>query len=157
MSSRVISFHYTLKDKSGKTLESSHKHDPVMYIEGGGQILPGLEKNLTDAKKGEKRQVHLKPEDAYGNYDKNLIVTVPISQLPGNEPIKKGGQFRSETPEGHTKVFVVTDITATDVTLDGNHPLVDQDLTFEIEVVEIRKATDEEMAHGHVHGPHTHH
>jgi FKBP-type peptidyl-prolyl cis-trans isomerase SlyD len=157
MSTNVISFHYTLKDKQGKTIESSKGGDPIYYMEGSGQIIPGLEKALTGMKGGDKKTVSLEAADAYGKHDKSLIVKVPRNQLPDNDKIEVGAHFRSESPDGQSKVFFVTGFTDTHVDLDGNHPWADQDLTFDVEIVEIRKATEEEMTHGHAHGPGGHH
>lgn len=158
MKPQVIAFHYLLKDKSGKTIESSKNGDPLVCLQGAGQIIPGLEKALGPLKKGDKKEVHVTADEAYGQHDKNLILQVPKGQLPPmNEELKKGHQFQSESPDGHLQVFTVTAITDSHVTLDGNHPLAGQDLNFDVEVVERRDATDEELAHGHAHGGDGHH
>ena len=158
MKPQVVSFHYTLKDKAGKTIESSHKSDPVVCMEGAGQIIPGLEKVLFTLKAGDKKEVFVKSADAYGEMSQELIVQVPRAQLPKTkETLKVGSQFWSQSQDGHQQMFVVTQLNDTHATLDGNHPLAGQDLTFDIEVMERRAATDEEMAHGHAHGPHGHH
>jgi len=160
MKPQVISFHYDLTDKAGKAIESSRKGGvPLVCLEGAGQILPGLEAALSALKKGEKKTVKLASVDAYGEHDAKLIVQVPKSQLPPVEggELKKGSQFQSETPEGHLQIFTVTEVKENQVTLDGNHPLAGQDLTFDVEVVEIRDATEEELQHGHAHGGDGHH
>jgi FKBP-type peptidyl-prolyl cis-trans isomerase SlyD len=158
MKPQVISFHYTLKDKSGKQIESSHSGDPVICLEGGGQIIPALEKVLVGLKVGDKKEVPLKAAEAYGQHDKNLIIDVPKDQLPkGKEALKVGHQFQSQAPEGGIQLFTVKAVTDSHATLDGNHPLAGQDLTFNIEVTEKREATKEELEHGHVHGPDGHH
>ncbi|MCC6277956.1 MAG: peptidylprolyl isomerase [Oligoflexia bacterium] len=156
MSTQVVSFHYTLKDKSGKVLESSEGAAPVVYLEGAGQIIPGLESELTGLKKGDKKTVNVKAKDGYGEHDSSLIMTMDKSELPSKN-IKVGQQFRGEAHDGHHQVFVVTAVTDKEVTLDGNHPLAGQDLTFEVQLVERREATKEELAHGHAHGPDGHH
>jgi FKBP-type peptidyl-prolyl cis-trans isomerase SlyD len=158
MKSQVIAFHYKLKDKSGKQIESSYDSEPVVCLEGASQIIPALEKEMKGLKVGDKKEVSLKAVDAYGEKDKALIMEVPQSQLPqGKEPLKAGHQFQSEGPDGHAQVFMVVAVNGTNVTLDGNHPLAGQDLTFNIEITEKRDATDEEMTHGHAHGPNGHH
>jgi FKBP-type peptidyl-prolyl cis-trans isomerase SlyD len=157
MNPNVVLFHYTLKDKSGKTIESSHNQEPVMFMEGTSQIIPGLETGMKGLKKGDKKQVLVPAAKGYGTHDKTLIMSVPRDQLPQDGEIKVGTQFRSESPEGHARIFTVTAVGNKDITLDGNHPLVDQDLTFDVEIVDVRKATDEEVAHGHAHGPEGHH
>jgi FKBP-type peptidyl-prolyl cis-trans isomerase SlyD len=158
MKPQVISFHYNLKDKAGKQIESSRKGEPLICLEGAGQILPGLESVLSTLKKGETKVVQLVAAEAYGEHDKELIMEVPKSNLPPAEGgFKKGHQFQSETPEGHIQVFTVTGISDSHVTLDGNHPLAGQDLTFDVEVMEKRDATEEELHHGHAHGGDGHH
>ena len=153
MKPSVVSFHYTLKDKSGKLIESSQGQDPIAYLEGSGMIIPGLEKELITLNKGDKKVVNVKAKEAYGEHDKNLMLDVPNGQLPKDATqIKVGDQFTSQSPDGHAQVFTVTKVNTDSVTLDGNHPLAGQDLTFDVEVIERREATEEEMSHGHVHG-----
>src|SRR5258708_5206629 len=122
MKPQVISFHYTLKDKAGKQIESSHDGEPVVCLEGGGQIIPALERALSGLKTGEKKEVALKAADAYGLHDKSLIIDVPKEQLPkGKEALKVGHQFQSQGPDGNVQVFTVKALNAASVTLDGNH------------------------------------
>jgi FKBP-type peptidyl-prolyl cis-trans isomerase SlyD len=156
MSKHVISFHYTLKDTKGKTLESSQGAQPVLYMEGAGQIIPGLESELTGLKPGDKKEVHVAAKDGYGEYDKNLIMSLDKNELPAKN-IKVGQQFRGETAEGHHQVFTVTKVTDDKVEMNGNHPLAGQDLVFSVEIIERRAATEEELAHGHAHGGDGHH
>ena len=157
MKPQVIAFHYVLKDAAGKLIESSKEEgDPVLCMEGAGQIIPALEKVLLKLKKGEKKEVSLKAAEAYGEQDKRLILDVPRDQLPKGA-LKVGQQLQSQSPEGHVQVFVVTALTESHATLDGNHPLAGQDLTFNVEVTERREATDEEVTHGHAHGAGGHH
>ncbi len=155
MGSKVVSIHYTLKDKSGTVLESSFGDEPLSYLEDVGQIIPGLEKELKGLKKGDKKVVAVIAAEAYGEHDPSLIVTVAKDALPKKD-IKVGDEFYADS-NGHTTVVVVTEVGATDVKVDGNHPLAGQDLQFEVEVLEVRDATSEEMAHGHAHGPGGHH
>jgi FKBP-type peptidyl-prolyl cis-trans isomerase SlyD len=157
MKTQVVSFHYTLKDKTGQTIESSQKSAPVMYLEGSGQIIPGLEAAMQSMKPGDTKEIFVASDQAYGAHDQNLIVTLPHSQLPKGDKIEVGQQFRGESADGHHQVFTVTEVTDTDVTMDGNHPLAGQDLTFNVEIIEKRDATDEELEHGHAHGADGHH
>jgi FKBP-type peptidyl-prolyl cis-trans isomerase SlyD len=151
---RVISFHYTLTDPEGKTLDSSAGHDPLMYMEGSGQIIPGLEERMKDLKVGDKKKIQVPAVEAYGEREQKYIVAVPLDKLPGD--VKVGDQFGlGGDPEGHP--FSVIDVNSTHATMDANHPLAGVDLTFDVEVVEIREATAEEMSHGHAHGPGGHH
>jgi FKBP-type peptidyl-prolyl cis-trans isomerase SlyD len=153
---KVVSFHYTLKDTAGNVLESSFGDQPLQYLEGFGQIIPGLEGALHGLKKGDKKSVDVKAEDAYGPVEEDLLVQVPRDQIPKTDVVV-GDRFHADSGNGMGQVVVVTAVTETHVTVDGNHPLAGQDLHFDVEIIEVRDATDEEMEHGHVHGPDGHH
>jgi FKBP-type peptidyl-prolyl cis-trans isomerase SlyD len=155
MSKRVISFHYTLTNAAGEKLQSSDGGEPMSVLEGGGQIVAALEKELVRLKVGDKKRVQLKAAEAYGARDEEKVMAVERKRMPGKKP-KVGDQFRS----GHradAMLLTVTKLTDTHVTLDGNHPLAGMDLTFDVELTGIRDATKEELEHGHVHGPGGHH
>ena len=154
MNPRVITFHYVLTDPQGKTLDSSNGHSPLTYMEGAGQIIPGLEQQMQSLKKGEKKKIQVPAAQAYGERDQKYIIAVPLEKLP--DDVKAGDQFGlGGDPEGHP--FNVIEVGSTHATLDANHPLAGVDLTFDVDVVETRDATAEEMAHGHAHGPGEHH
>jgi len=155
VSQKVISFHYTLTDPDGKTLDSSADSEPLTFLEGAGQIIPGLETELSGMKVGDKKHVKVKAKDAYGEKDPENIVEVPLSQMP-TRGIKAGDRFRAGQ-DSHSPVVTALKVTETHVTLDGNHPLAGMDLTFEVEIIEVREATKEELTHGHAHGPGGHH
>jgi FKBP-type peptidyl-prolyl cis-trans isomerase SlyD len=152
----VVLIHYTLKDDQGKVLDSSAGGDPLAYIQGHGNLVPGLEKALEGKSGGNRIEVTLAPADGYGARSESLVQRVPKRTLQGSGEIRKGMQFRAQTEEG-LRVFTVTALVGDMVTLDGNHPLADQTLHFDVEVVEVREATAEELEHGHVHGPGGHH
>jgi FKBP-type peptidyl-prolyl cis-trans isomerase SlyD len=155
VSKRVISFHYTLTDPNGKTLDSSAGSEPLTFMEGVGQIIPGLESQLLTMKVGDKKQVKVPAKDAYGEKDAAHIVEVPLDKMP-TKSIKVGDQFRAGKDD-HAPVVTAMKVTETHVTLDGNHPLAGMDLTFAVEITAIRNATAEELSHGHAHGPGGHH
>lgn len=155
-SKKVVSFHYTLKDESGSVLESSRGEEPLSYLEGVGQIIPGLESQLRGMKKGDKKNVNVSAKDAYGEHDQDLIVKVPRAQIPKKD-VEVGDQFHAHGPDGQPAVVTVTQIDEQHVTVDGNHPLAGQALTFDVEITDVRDATKEELAHGHAHGPGGHH
>ena len=157
MKKTVLAFHYTLKDTKGKLIESSVNADPVRALAGTGQLIPALESEMVAMKIGDKRQVALDAKDAYGNFEESLIVNVPRNELPDSSKIKVGTQFQSELPNGQPQVFIVTKVTDENVTMDGNHPLAGKDLVFDVELLEMRDATEEELAHGHAHGGDGHH
>jgi FKBP-type peptidyl-prolyl cis-trans isomerase SlyD len=152
----VVLIHYTLKDDSGKVLDSSAGGEPLAYIQGHGNLVPGLEKALEGRTGGSKLAVKLTPAEGYGVRDDALVQRVPKRSLQGAGEIRKGMQFRAQSSDG-LRLFTVTGIAGDMVTLDGNHPLADQTLHFDVEVVEVREATTEELEHGHVHGAGGHH
>jgi FKBP-type peptidyl-prolyl cis-trans isomerase SlyD len=155
MPTKVITFHYTLTDNAGATLDTSAGSEPLAFLVGAGQIIPGLETHLLAMNVGDKRRVLVPAKDAYGAKNPANIAEVPLDKMPAQQ-IKVGDRFRAGSDD-HAPVVVVTKVTDTHVTLDGNHPLAGLDLTFDVEVTGIRDATDEELAHGHVHGAGGHH
>ena len=152
----VVLIHYTLKDDDGKVLDSSDGSEPLAYIQGHGNLVPGLEKALEGKKDGDALAVTLSPDEGYGTRNETLVQRVPKRSLQGSGEIRKGMQFRAQTDEG-LRVFTVTAVVGDMVSLDGNHPLADQTLHFDVEVVSVRAATAEELEHGHVHGAGGHH
>jgi len=153
---KVVHIHYILTNDDGDVLDSSEGHAPLAYIHGIGNIIPGLEKALTGKAIGDKFKVTIPPEEAYGQRDDDLVQAVPRSAFQGVDQIEPGMQFHAETPEGMQLVTVV-EVVDDEVILDGNHPMAGMTLNFDVEVAEIRNATQEEMDHGHVHGPGGHH
>lgn len=154
---KVVMIHYTLKDKDGNLIDSSEGRDPLAYIQGIGNLIPGLEQELEGKQKGDKFSAVITPEHAYGKRDESLIRVVPKSGFQGDEEMTIGMQVQIETSEEGMAIATLTKIEGEDVTLDLNHPLADMDLYFDIEVVDIRLADEDELAHGHVHGPGGHH
>jgi FKBP-type peptidyl-prolyl cis-trans isomerase SlyD len=152
----VVLIHYTLKDDDGKVLDSSAGGEPLAYIQGHGNLVSGLEKALEGKTQGDRVEVTLAPEEGYGTRSEALVQRVPKRSMQGSGEIRKGMQFQAQTDEG-VRVFTVTAVVGDMVTLDGNHPLADQTLHFDVEVVEVRDATAEELEHGHVHGAGGHH
>lgn len=155
MTKRVFSFHYVLKNTSGETIDSSDTGEPISFLEGSSQIIPGLETQIIAMKVGDKREVEVAASDAYGERDETLVARVPRDQLPTNE-VKIGDVFRGG-PDEDSPILTVTEVTSSHVTVDANHPLAGQDLVFSVEMAEVRPATKEEMTHGHSHGPGGHH
>jgi FKBP-type peptidyl-prolyl cis-trans isomerase SlyD len=153
---RVVLILYTLKDDAGAVIDSSAGGDPLAYIQGHGNLVAGLEKALEGKKEGDAVVVSVTPAEGYGVHDAALIQRVPKRSLQGSGEIKKGMQFQGQTPEG-MRLFTVTALVGDMVTLDGNHPLADKTLNFEVQIVSVREATGEELEHGHVHGAGGHH
>jgi len=152
----VVSIHYTLKDDSGEVIDSSAGSDPLTYLHGHGNIVSGLENALEGKETGSKIAVRVPPAEGYGEYDKDLVQKVPRRTLKGIPNVRVGMQLHAQTEHGN-RVVTVTNVQSDMVTIDGNHPLAGKALNFEVEVTEVRAATEEELSHGHVHGPGGHH
>lgn len=152
----VVSLHYTLTNDKGETLDSSAGGEPLVYLHGNGNLIAGLENALSGKQAGDKLQVKIAPADGYGEYNKALIQRVPRRSFRGISDVRIGMQFQVQSDTGPRSV-TVTQVVGDMVTVDGNHALAGQNLNFDVEVTEVRAATDEELAHGHVHGPGGHH
>jgi len=147
----VVSIHYTLTNKAGEQLDSSIGAEPLTYLHGAGNIIPGLENALADKTVGDKLTVTIEPEDAYGERNEEHIQTVPREMFQGIDNIEVGMQFQADSSNGPA-VVTITGVEGDNVTVDGNHPLAGEQLTFDVEITEIRSATETEMEHGHIHG-----
>ncbi|GAC1625861.1 MAG: peptidylprolyl isomerase [Nevskia sp.] len=152
----VAYFHYTLTNDAGEVLDSSSGRDPLPYMHGKGNIVPGLEKALAGKKVGDKLDVVVAPEEGYGPHIESLVQVVPKSAFQGVANLEPGMQFQAESNMGPVSV-VVTAVEGDSVTVDGNHPLAGETLHFAVEITEVRDATVEEVMHGHVHGVGGHH
>jgi FKBP-type peptidyl-prolyl cis-trans isomerase SlyD len=154
-SRKVVTLQYTLTDEAGDVLDTSEGGEPLVYLHGSGNIIPGLESALAGKDEGESLKVTVAPEDGYGDRDEDLMQTVPKSRF-GDEELEVGMQFQARGPEGPVLLTVVGVVDDT-VTLDANHPLAGKTLSFDVTVLAVRDATLEELTHGHVHGPGGHH
>ncbi len=152
----VVVIHYTLKNGAGEVLDSSAGGDPLAYIQGGGNIIAGLEEALEGKQAGAKLDVAIPAEKAYGPHDPSLIQQVPRRTFQTGTDLRTGMRFTAQTEQGPRQV-VVTRIAGDMVTVDGNHPLAGQALNFAVEITEVREASAQELSHGHVHGPGGHH
>lgn len=151
---KVLSFNYTLKDTKGNIIDASTE-GPMVFLEGAGQIIPALEDQIKSMSIGDKKNVKLTAADAYGLYEEKMTMKVPKEELSHLE-IEVGSFLQLNLGE-QMKVVKIAQIDEKEVTLDGNHPLAGMDLEFDIEMVDSRAATPEEVSHGHAHGPHGHH
>ena len=147
---RVISIHYTLTNDSGNVIDQSGAGEPLVYLHGSGNIISGLEQALVGKVAGDKLNVTILPEDAYGARMDDRIQTVSRSMFQGIDQIEPGMQFHAEGNTGPV-VVTVTKIEGDEITIDGNHPLAGETLTFDVEVADIRDATADELEHGHIH------
>ncbi len=148
---KVASIHYTLRDNEGTVIDSSAGREPLQYLHGAGNLIPGMEEGLEGKSKGDKFDLKVAPEKGYGEKDDNLIQKVPRAAF-GNQEVKSGMRF--STNQGG--VVTVTEVGLESVTVDGNHPLAGVELNFSVEVMDVREATSDEITHGHVHGPEGH-
>ncbi|GGX73386.1 peptidylprolyl isomerase [Saccharospirillum salsuginis] len=147
---RVVSIHYEVKDEDGVVVDSSEGREPLVYLHGHKNIIPGLEKALDGLDVGEAFDVTVTPEEAYGDYQDGLVQSVPKDAFQGVEKVEEGMVFTAQTQGGPLQV-TVTQVEDDTVTVDGNHPLAGKSLSFKGEVAEVREATAEELEHGHVH------
>ena len=151
----VVAIDYTLKNSEGEVIDSSEGAKPMHYLHGAKNIIIGLEQELEGKSVGDDLSVHVKSELAYGERVQARIQEVPKEAFSELGEIEVGKRFQAETEQGPVPV-IVTALSGTTVTVDGNHPLAGQDLFFEVSVKEIREASQEEIEHGHVHGPSGH-
>ena len=152
---KVVSIHYTLKDNHGTTIDSSVGDQPLLYIHGIGNLIPGMEEGLEGKEKGDKVNIQVSPEKGYGVRDERMIQKMPRTAF-GDQKVEVGMQFHAGTKQGQ-QVVTVTKVEMDGITIDGNHALAGVDLNFSVEVLDVRNATKDELAHGHVHGPGGHH
>ena len=148
--------HYTLRSDAGEVIDQSEKDQPLAYLHGNGNLIPGLERELDGKQAGDKLKVRIAPEDGYGLKEEGLIQRVPRNAFGANTTIAVGMQFHAQSNHGERTV-TVTQVADDMITVDGNHPLAGQHLNFEVEITEVRAPTEEELEHGHVHGPGGHH
>ncbi len=148
----VATVHYrgTLTE-SGNEFDNSYDREPLSFLVGFGQMIPGFEAALIGKSVDDAVTFELAPEDAYGQRDPDAVQEVPLSQLP--DQIKPGDRLAAQAPDGNVIPLTVTAINEETATLDMNHELAGETLTFEVKVIEVRAATEEELSHGHVHGP----
>jgi FKBP-type peptidyl-prolyl cis-trans isomerase SlyD len=152
---KAVTIHYTLKDDAGTVLDSSKGREPLGYLQGAGNIVPGLEKALAGKAAGESVQVTLTPEQGYGLRDDKNLRNVPLRKI-SDKKVTVGMQVQLRTSEG-AQIATVTAIRGDYATVDLNHPLAGMQLHFDVEVVAVREATPEELTHGHIHEPGGHH
>jgi FKBP-type peptidyl-prolyl cis-trans isomerase SlyD len=146
----VVSIQYTLTNDSGEVMDQSQQGQPLTYLHGASNIIPGLEQELTGKVNGDDFKTTIAPELAYGERHEEMVQQVPRDSFPAEAEITPGMQFQAEAEQGPLTV-VVTEATDETVTVDGNHPLAGMTLHFEGKIENVRDATEEEIAHGHVH------
>ncbi len=153
---KVVSIDYTLTNDNGEVLDSSSGREPLAYLHGNGGIIPGLEKELEGKVKGDKLVAIIAPDQAYGVRSEELVQKIPLENFSDAAEVKVGAQFQVQNGE-HIHIATVTTVGDKSATVDMNHPLADETLHFDVEVMDVRKPTKEELEHGHVHGAGGHH
>jgi len=153
----VVSIHYTLRDDAGEVMDSSEGREPLAYLHGENNLIPGLESELQGKTAGAKFQATIEPKDAYGEINEDFIQTISRQMFQGVENVEPGMTFVAQGEGGHQRQVRVVEVEGDDVTIDANHPMAGKTLHFDVEVMEVREATPQELEHGHVHaGGHNH-
>ena len=153
---KVVSINYTLTDDAHNVIDSSDGDEPLTYLHGSNNIIPGLENALTGKSVGDKLKVTVVPEEAYGERVEDMVQVVPRDRFEPDAELEVGMQFQTPTDDS-VSVVTITKVDADSVTVDANHPLAGLTLLFSVEVVDVRDASAEELSHGHVHGAGGHH
>lgn len=152
---KVVTLHYTLKDNDGTVLDQSND-DSFVYLHGAMNIIPGLESALTGKAAGEDLSVTVSPEEGYGVRDEGHVQDVPRTMFEEGADIQLGMQFHAQGPNGEMLIVTVAELKDDVVVVDGNHPLAGKELNFDVKIIDVRDASEEEVTHGHVHGEHGH-
>lgn len=153
----VVTIHYTLTNTQGEVLDSSDGGEPLTFLQGAGNIIPGLEKALAGKAPGESLKVSIPPEEGYGVHHPQLVQVLPRAAFGGVEKLEIGMEFTAQGADGEIRRVGISAINGEDITIDGNHPLAGEVLHFAVSIESVRAASQEELAHGHVHGPGGHH
>lgn len=154
-SNSVVTLHYVLKNNEGSIIDQSDDGS-FLYLHGAMNIIPGLENALTGKTAGDELTVKVSPEEGYGIKEDDRIQEVPKEMFEGNEQIEVGTQFHAQSPDGQAVVVTVVEVKDDVVVIDGNHALAGVELNFDVKIIDVRAASEEEITHGHVHGPHGH-
>ncbi len=148
----VVLIHYVLTNDDKEVLDSSEGQEPLAYLHGTGHLIPGLEAQLLGKAAGDKMQVTVEPVDGYGEFNEEMVQTIPRNVFEGVETIEPGMQFQTANEDGSGgQTVTVVSAENDEVTIDGNHPLAGLTLHFAVDIVEVREASAEELEHGHVH------
>lgn len=153
---KAVSIDYTLTNDKGEVLDSSSGREPLAYLHGNGGLIPGLEKELEGKAKGDKLKAVISPDQAYGVRSDELVQEVLLENFQDKNEVQVGAQFQVQNGE-QVHIATVTALSETSATIDMNHPLADETLHFDVEVMDVREATKEELEHGHIHGAGGHH
>ena len=155
---RAVLIHYKVSNSGGDVVDSSEGEEPLAYIHGQGDIVPGLEQALLGKSAGDRVKITVSPEEGYGEWDEDKVQTVPRAAFEDGGEISPGMRFQAQGEDGEDVIVTVKQVSNDEITIDANHPLAGQTLSFDVEIVSVRECTEEELAHGHIHDPgHDHH
>ncbi len=154
---KVVTLNFTLTDDDGNLLDSTDNGGAFSYITGNNMILPKLEEAVNSMIIGTKKQLKFEAKDGYGIYNEDAVQVVGKENFPEDFVLEAGMEYMASNPDGVQMPFIITSINGEEVTIDFNHPLAGKNLNFDVELVDVRDATAEELAHGHIHGPDGHH
>ena len=149
----IVSIHYTLSEAGGDVIETTEGDAPMSYLHGVGEIISGLEEALDGRSPGDEFSITVPPEDAYGERDESLVQEIPLDEIEHPGSLEVGMQLEAESEDDEVELVTVVAIDDESVTIDANHELAGRTLKFDVSVVEVRPATEEELEHGHAHGP----
>lgn len=147
----VVGINYTLTNDEGEVMDTSEGRGPLVYLHGANNLIPGLEQELAGKTQGDSFKATIAPDQAYGESNPELIQTLPREMFQGVDNIEPGMGFTAQGPQGQQQQIIVKEVNGDQVTVDGNHPMAGKTLHFDVEIVSIRDASEEEIAHGHVH------
>jgi len=146
----VATIHYTLTNDGGEVIDSSVGEEPLSYLSGAANVIPGLDDALMGLEKGDTKKISVSPEQGYGEHDDSLVQKLPADMFTGMDDIQVGMEFEAQNPDGENHFVVVTQVDSDGITVDGNHELAGMNLHFDVSVEDVRKATELELEHGHV-------
>ncbi len=153
---KVVTLNYKLTDDQGNVIQITNDNEPFVYLSGNNQILPKLEEEINGMLIGGKKSIGLSSSDAYGDYDEKAVQQVKKQEFPEGANLEEGMEYMAQTPDGKPIPFVIKEVKDDDITIDFNHPLAGKNLNFDVELVDVRDATAQELEHGHAHGPNGH-
>lgn len=154
---KVVTLNFTLTDDDGNLLDSTDNGGTFSYITGNNMILPKLEEAVNSMIIGTRKQLKFEAKDGYGIYNEDAVQVVGKENFPEDFVLEAGMEYMASNPDGVQMPFIITNIDGEEVTIDFNHPLAGKNLNFDVELVDVRDATAEELAHGHIHGADGHH
>jgi FKBP-type peptidyl-prolyl cis-trans isomerase SlyD len=154
---KVVTMNFTLTDDHGNVLDSTDQNGPFSYLSGNNMVLPKLEEAVNGMIIGTKKSLKLNAVDGYGNYNEDARQVVGKENFPEDFVLEVGMEYMASNPEGVQMPFIITNVDGDAITIDFNHPLAGMNLNFEIELIDVRDATADELNHGHVHGVGGHH